>query len=299
MTSIQIECFLAAARTGSFSAAAKELFLSAQAVSQHIQSLEKELSAPLFFRKSSGVSLTPDGCDFLSFASRWNGMFHATMDTIRKRYRNMALRFRVGISEYIDPLGPISGGLSAFAAEHEDVTFLGRQYSSREIMKAVSDGELDAALLADSQIVYGGDYDIFPFAQEDLRLFVANVPELPDDFTLADVSALPENIPHLDASYGPWTPEEWGEISRRMSHHLGVERPKHYTFASFRSVVASVRSTRCTAVSDVRFGYLQESESLRSIPLGDSYSLCCVSNRRNENPLIPEFQTFLKEYFIR
>ena len=298
MTAIQIDCFLASAGTGSFSAAAKELYLSARAVGQHVRALETELSRTLFIRQSEGLELTPDGYEFLSAAARWKGMYNATMTTIREHYQDMARSLRVGITDYIDPLGPISGGLAAFAGDHRDVTVRARQYGSGEIMQAVSDGSIDAALISGSQIVFGGDYDIYPVAMEELRLFVSHVPELPDEFTLADVAALPESVPHFDASYGPWTAEEWREISARMRAHLGIERDNTYTFTSFRSAVASARSARCTIVSDVNFGYLQDGGYLRSIPLHESITLCCVTSKMNENPLISEFRTYMRNHYM-
>ena len=297
MTSMQIRCFLAAARTGSFAAAAKEMFLSPQGLSQHIQSLEKELQCRLFLRKSDGVHLTSEGQVFLAFSTRLRGMYENTMTAIADRYRNLALRLRIGISEYIDPEGQICGGLAAFADKHKEAEITGRQYASGRILQVLSEGEADVMLMTDSQIAFSGDYDIVPFAKEDLRLYVSHVPELPASFTLADVTALPQDIPHLDASYGPWTPEEWSEISRRMSAQLGVNRSNHITFSCVRSVVATVQCTRSTAVSDARFGYLQDSETLRSVPLRSDFHLCCVSNKQNENPLIPALGEYLKKYY--
>ena len=297
MTSMQIKCFLAAAKTGSFAAAAKEMFLSPQGLSQHIQSLEKELGCRLFLRKSDGVQPTAEGQDFLAFATRLRGMYDNTMTAVSEKYRNLALRLRIGISEYIDPEGQICGGLAAFAEKHREAEITGRQYASGRILRVLSEGEADVMLMTDSQIAFSGDYEIVPFAREDLRLYVSHVPDLPESLTLADITALPEDIPHLDASYGPWTPEEWSEISRRMCARLGVNRKNHVTFSSVRSVAATVRSTRSTAVSDARFGYLQESETLRSVPLRSNFSLCCVSNRQNENPLIPALAEYLKKYY--
>ena len=297
MTSIQIECFLAAARTGRISSAGDELFLSVQAVSKHILSLEKELGMTLFLRGHDGVRLTEDGQDFLRFASRWSGLYTSTMTTIRERYRNLARRFRIGISEYVDPLGEIGSGLASFAEEHADVDIRGAQYVNRELMQAVADGTIDVAIMADSQVAFGGDYEIVPFAAEDLRLYISHVPELPETFSVDDVARSVKNVPQMDASYGPWSPEEWGEISRRMSERLGFVTEDRHTFGSFRSVVASVRSTRCMAVSDARFGYLHESDTIRSVPLRSAFRLCCVSDRKNENPLTRSFAEHLKKYY--
>lgn len=59
--------FLESARAKSFSRAAKNLFVSPQAVSKGIQTLERRLGAPLFDR-SNGLHLTEFGATVLDKA---------------------------------------------------------------------------------------------------------------------------------------------------------------------------------------------------------------------------------------
>lgn len=56
-----LRAFEAAARLGSFSAAAKELGVTQGAISQHMKSLEKSSGLPLFMRLPRGVAATPEG----------------------------------------------------------------------------------------------------------------------------------------------------------------------------------------------------------------------------------------------
>lgn len=57
----QLEAFVQVAESGSFSKAARALFLTQPTVSAHISSLEKELKARLFVRNTKEVSLSEDG----------------------------------------------------------------------------------------------------------------------------------------------------------------------------------------------------------------------------------------------
>ena len=57
MNQRQLDCFLAVAECLNFSHAAKQLYLSQAAVSQQIQSLEKELGFSLFVRTRHSVEL--------------------------------------------------------------------------------------------------------------------------------------------------------------------------------------------------------------------------------------------------
>ena len=51
----QLHCFITAAQEGSFSKAAKKLYLSQQALSKTIDKLEEELDVPLFIRGVAGL----------------------------------------------------------------------------------------------------------------------------------------------------------------------------------------------------------------------------------------------------
>lgn len=57
----QLKYFQSVVRLGSFSAAAEENFISQSAISQQVQSLERELGFALLVRKNRSFSLTPVG----------------------------------------------------------------------------------------------------------------------------------------------------------------------------------------------------------------------------------------------
>ena len=64
----QLEAFVQVAEGGSFSKAAKELYLTQPTISAHIASLEKELSVRLFVRNTKEVGLSDDGKDLYKYA---------------------------------------------------------------------------------------------------------------------------------------------------------------------------------------------------------------------------------------
>ena len=61
MDAKQIRFFLEIARTGSFTSAAKKLFISVPGLVKSMDKLEDELGAPLFVRQRTGVCLSPAG----------------------------------------------------------------------------------------------------------------------------------------------------------------------------------------------------------------------------------------------
>ena len=66
----QLEAFVQVSESGSFSKAAKEIFLTQPTISAHISSLEKELNVRLFIRNTKEVSLSDDGKDLYRYAKQ-------------------------------------------------------------------------------------------------------------------------------------------------------------------------------------------------------------------------------------
>lgn len=70
MNTFQLSCFLAVAEYLNFAQAAQHLHVTHPAVSQQIQSLEKELNVKLFQRTTRSVKLTEEGRAFLNDAQQ-------------------------------------------------------------------------------------------------------------------------------------------------------------------------------------------------------------------------------------
>lgn len=68
MTLQQLKYVVMAVNCGSISEAAKRLFISQPSLSNAVRELEKELGIEIFNRTSKGISLSPDGTEFLSYA---------------------------------------------------------------------------------------------------------------------------------------------------------------------------------------------------------------------------------------
>lgn len=66
----QLEAFVQVSEGGSFSKAARELYLTQPTISAHISSLEKELNVRLFVRNTKEVSLSDNGKDLYKYAKQ-------------------------------------------------------------------------------------------------------------------------------------------------------------------------------------------------------------------------------------
>lgn len=126
----QLEYFLAVVDHGSFTAAAKAVFVAQPSLSQAVRALERELGADLFHRLPHGVRLTSAG--------------HALVASARRAIRDIATG-RAAVQEVVGLTGghldlsmlpalamePIAPVVGAFRAQHPGVSFCIRQPEER------------------------------------------------------------------------------------------------------------------------------------------------------------------------
>ena len=84
----QLRVFLAVAEHGSFTAAAKALFVSHSTTSRAVAALERELEVPLFLRHGRSVSLTKAGETLRPEAERLLN----EMEMIKKNIMQLGIR---------------------------------------------------------------------------------------------------------------------------------------------------------------------------------------------------------------
>ena len=79
-----IQYFLAAAQSGSLSAAARQQGVTLQAVAKMVSTLEAELGATLFKRGSRGLQLTADGAQYAEACAPLLAQLQAADDGLRQ-----------------------------------------------------------------------------------------------------------------------------------------------------------------------------------------------------------------------
>jgi DNA-binding transcriptional LysR family regulator len=91
--------FLEAARSGSIGIAAKNLGRSQPLLTNHIRRLEDIVGCQLFLRTSRGVSLTPEGKEFLPYAKRIVAVSEDAMKRFAKNNPERRGQTRIKLSE--------------------------------------------------------------------------------------------------------------------------------------------------------------------------------------------------------
>lgn len=146
MTLNQLRAFLAAARTGSFTAAAAELSVAQASVSELIRRLEEELGAVLFGRGARRLVMTPAGSELLPYADQAVAAVDAGAAAVQAMRTLGGGVATFGLLRNA-PFYLLSDLVEQFLAQHPMVRVRMVGLNSVETAAAVAAGELEAGLV--------------------------------------------------------------------------------------------------------------------------------------------------------
>ena len=158
----QLEAFVAVVDYGSFSVAARKLYLTQPTISTHIRSLEEELHTRLIIRTTKKLTITPKGYQLYDSAVRMldirNNLFENFTGS-KKQIIDLAAS-TIPSSYLLPEL------MAGFGRMYPDVYFHSWQTDSAGAISRVLDGSVDLALTGQNT---GDDSCIFiPFCQDDM-----------------------------------------------------------------------------------------------------------------------------------
>ena len=158
----QLEAFVAVVDYGSFSEAARKLYLTQPTISTHIRSLEEELHTRLIIRTTKKLTITPKGYQLYDSAVRMldirNNLFENFTGS-KKQIIDLAAS-TIPSSYLLPEL------MAGFGRMYPDVYFHSWQTDSAGAINRVLDGSIDLALTGQNT---GDDSCVFiPFCQDDM-----------------------------------------------------------------------------------------------------------------------------------
>ncbi|WP_019778263.1 LysR family transcriptional regulator, partial [Streptococcus sobrinus] len=132
----------AIAEMGSFSQAAKKLFVTQPNLSASIKDLEEELGVQLFVRSNTGARLTDDGNDFVKYAKRIIG----ELDLLESRYQhNFRKSFTVASHHYDFLSLPLTQVVQSFQADYQEFQLI--ETTTKKILESVDNFESDMGII--------------------------------------------------------------------------------------------------------------------------------------------------------
>lgn len=280
MTLTQINSFLAVAREHSFTEAARSLFFSQQAVSKYIKELESELGVTLFNRSKSGVSPTEAGAFYARFFAAQLEAGSLLVKEIATQDDRWRTTFRIGYSVWINPFCEVDGWISTFRERHPVTLFVGEQHHNETLVKKLTDGSLDVALISGAQYFPDPSFECAEIAPEDICLCVRE--HLAGD----EIDPACWGLPLVQVSSWDWDPLAWRYIDTIELESIDIRPPSVKLLPNIQSMLMELAFGKSVAVLDRRFGFANTLRSIRSFPIElHSYShLCCIWKKSADNP---------------
>ncbi|MCD8036851.1 MAG: LysR family transcriptional regulator [Clostridiales bacterium] len=145
--SVQVECFLCAAKYLNFSKAADYLYISQPVLSRRILRLEQELGVELFDRSGRSLELTENGKKFQKFFERVSGEFNVLIEDINSAESVTKRQLRIGVCEGIDLSKYIRVILSGFAEINPNIEIVFDSGPVESLLENFKRGHYDIVIM--------------------------------------------------------------------------------------------------------------------------------------------------------
>jgi DNA-binding transcriptional LysR family regulator len=166
----QLEAFATLSRKGSYTLAAKDLFVTQSAISHSIKSLEQEAGCKLIQKLGKKVTVTQAGSRLLEFVEPWltemdqvrreiNGWEHFGSETIRLGASDQICRFL------------LPALLSEFSKVQPKCKFEIRGLDTADCLNLIGSGEIDLALTVEP--LREGEFQFIPCFSDELVAVVS------------------------------------------------------------------------------------------------------------------------------
>ena len=213
----QLEAFARVAECGSFSKAAKELFLTQPTVSAHIASLEKELKARLFVRNTKEVSLSEEGKLLYQYARQ--------MIELEKTIEQVFLKGESAESRSITIAASTIPGqyllpeiLAVFTEKYPNEQFHIMETDSAEVVEKVTSGMADIGFTG--TVLDKRHCKYIPFYKDELVIIMPDTPFYREFSKKSEDIKWIKNVPFIIREEGSGTRKEMEKHLKEMGINI-------------------------------------------------------------------------------
>ncbi len=142
----QLQVFYEVYKTGSFTLAAEEMYLTQPAVSMHIRSMENYYGIKLFHRRGKKISLTEAGEILLGYADKILHEIHSADEAMASLSGNLQGHLRIGCSPCLT-VGSLANLIRKFHSLHPALKISVVSEATPLVLTKLEKAELDLALV--------------------------------------------------------------------------------------------------------------------------------------------------------
>lgn len=293
LTETNLRCFLSLAGTLNFTRTAKELYMSQQAVSQHIARLEEDLGFPLFVRTRRSVSLTKGGRQMVEFWSKTFREFSLLRELCQARYSAHCGSLRVGYQNWMN-FGPaVNTALNRLEAAYPETMVETLRGGPGVLLHRLEERDLNLVLIYERFVQDPGKFRRMELMSVPIMLMISpSNPKATEDAALEDLIGEP-------FIFDAFPNEPSAEALRRAKREVAM-----YGLKPSRIIMSDSRDSAYTE-AELGRGYIlstgisriSDSTALRKYPIGAEEHIVCLWNEDEENPLAEEYARLLKESY--
>jgi DNA-binding transcriptional LysR family regulator len=284
----QLRYFLATAEHGSFTAAARSLYIAQPSLSEQVRQLEAELGVDLFVRVGRGIVLTEAGRAFRPEAERVLADVDRARDAVRdvRELRGGTLSFGM--------FGTASGYLIAdlvgdFRKKYPDVRLRLAGQNSSLVADAVRAGKVEAALVV--LPVDDDALEVRPVHREELVVVSRSPERVGEPVTIERLAELPLVL--YDAEYA-WTDPMRRQLTER-AQLAGVTLRPVVEVEDLEAAIQLVARGLCdTVVARAVLRTVRGARALHAAPFADPLWETFAFIARRDAPVSPATRAFVE-----
>jgi DNA-binding transcriptional LysR family regulator len=262
----QAEYFLKVVETGSFSAAADELYISQSSLSKQVIALESELGFSLFDRSKRKISLTPAGKTFLTHAQALTSAYQSMLRAVApyKTIPTLAIVAIPVIAQY---------GITAYLAEFKNafprVQINLEEREASAVLPALHSHQFDLAFMRDNYLDKSV-YDCIEVAQDHFQVVLSRQHPLAGKPKLSLAELANENFIMFDKG------TVVHELTVDSCRQAGFEPRIFYASLRVESILGLVASNSGVALMMKKIFDYHKHPEVVSIPLEETISSSLV-----------------------
>lgn len=146
MNSMQINCFLEAARSLNFTFAASTLYITQSTLSKNIIALEQELDVQLFFRDRRGIRLTPGGSLLYEYLNKLSDLMPQWIQQAQLANQGLSATLKVGHLSIQHINADCAAHIAAFERKYQNIHISIQYENFKSLMDKLRHGEIDIAI---------------------------------------------------------------------------------------------------------------------------------------------------------
>ena len=185
-----LQYFIAVADTLNVSRAAERLGIRQPSLSEALKRLEESVGCPLFFRSKTGVQLTPEGKEFLSYSKDFLDEWHLLRDKIQKTSSSLSGHYTLGCHASV-AIYTLKHFLPALLKDHPLLEIKLLHDLSRNICEQVISHKIDLGIVVNP--VRHPDLMIYELARDEVTLWKSKNRDVNDDIIICDPQLVQSN----------------------------------------------------------------------------------------------------------